>query len=394
MKNGFKLLMGLLMLPLLMSGCSSNSNGSGESGSNNSKPEISEDGSLKFVGSSVSAANTSISGDIVIPESFNGQSITTIPKDAFKNCNRIKSIVVPDTVTSIAVGAFAGCIQLESITIPFCGTAPDRESYGGHCARIFGKDEYVGSTEVKSYHADYDNYYEIYYVPSSLRKVTVTNATTLVYGAFHNMSMLTEINLNDDIIAIGTKCFAGCKQITTVNLPNIFTIPKQCFSGCTKLNNFVIGEKVTKIEEKAFESCMNLLKINSETDGEFIIPENVTGFGVGAFKNCLRVSSITLPFIGTADSNTSYGGHFSRIFGQDEYTGSTKVKSYHGDYDNYFEIYYVPSGLRSVTITNSTHVVYGAFQNVSMITSLRINKEAQSSVGPKAFDNCVQPVWF
>ena len=46
-------------------------------------------------------------------------TITKIDKEAFKNCNYIDVITIPDSVTSIGIGAFEGCSNLTSINIPF-----------------------------------------------------------------------------------------------------------------------------------------------------------------------------------------------------------------------------------------------------------------------------------
>ena len=388
----------LLLIPiaLLLSSCFSYSNsnnynnGNGNNNNNNVSQEKVTDGILSFNGSSVTALDTSISGDIIIPDVYNSQTITTIPSGAFKNCTKIKSIYIPKTVTSIAQGAFAGCIQLESITVPFVGLSPDKTSGGGHLGQIFGTDSYNGGTAVKSYYNG--SSYNAYYLPSSLRSVTVTDATTLVYGAFQNAKMLTEINLNDDIIAVGDYCFSGVNQIKTVSLPNIYTIPYGCFEGCTKLESFNIGNKVTKIDYKAFKDCMNLTRVGSDVDGKFVVPDSVTEISDNAFYNCLKIEDITLPIIGNSDSKTGGGGHFGRIFGDSSYTGATSAKCYYSS--SSYNAYYVPAGLRSVTITSATHVVMGAFQNMSMLTSLRINQAASSSVGDRAFENCVQPIWY
>lgn len=363
-------------------------------GGNSSKSTVQSvndnDGTFKFNGSSVTALNTSISGDLVIPESFNGQSITTIPKDAFKNCIGIKSIVLPNTINSVAAGAFSGCLQLESITVPFCGLTPGETGVKGHFGQIFGTASYNGGTPVKSYYGTYDS--NTYYYPSALRKVTITNATTLVYGAFQNASLLTEINLNNEILAVGNYCFSGANQIKSISLPGVYTIPNYCFENCTKLESFTIGDKVTKISNYAFDYCINLAKINSQKDGEFIIPSNVKEISDNVFRSCLKLESITLPFIGNSDSETGVKGHFGRIFSSGSYTGSISARCYYGTYDS--NTYYIPSGLRSVVITEATHVVYGAFQNMSMLTSLRINSAAQSTIGKDAFTNCIQPVWY
>lgn len=53
-----------------------------------------------------------------IPQTIDGYYVTTIGKNAFKNCTKLKSIILPDKVTTIGESAFEGCCALESITIP------------------------------------------------------------------------------------------------------------------------------------------------------------------------------------------------------------------------------------------------------------------------------------
>lgn len=81
------------------------------------------------------------SGELIVPETFNGLPVTAIGTDAFRDCTGITSVVIPDSVTSIGGSAFRnctnltkielsdnitsisgamcfGCIKLESVTIP------------------------------------------------------------------------------------------------------------------------------------------------------------------------------------------------------------------------------------------------------------------------------------
>ena len=57
------------------------------------------------------------SGDIVIPDSLNGLPVTSIMNFAFAKCEKITSVIVPDTVTSIGQSAFGWCINLEKIIL-------------------------------------------------------------------------------------------------------------------------------------------------------------------------------------------------------------------------------------------------------------------------------------
>ena len=59
-------------------------------------------------------------GEVVIPETvmYNGinYEVVTIKSEAFKSCEELTSVTIPNSVMSIARRAFWGCNSLESIT--------------------------------------------------------------------------------------------------------------------------------------------------------------------------------------------------------------------------------------------------------------------------------------
>ncbi len=333
-----------------------------------------------------------ITGDVVIPATYKGQEVKTIPEKAFAGCTAISSIVVPDTVTQIGWGAFYNCISLKSISVPFVGTSLTAEGENAPFGAIFGTDSYTGSTGVEQH---YYNYYtsKTYHIPAQLRSVTITKATQICSYAFENCSMLTEIDLCDSIIAINGSCFKNCKGIKSISLPNVTVIPEDAFLSCASLESFTIEESVTTIGDRAFMGCIALKRINSEEEGTFIIPDTVKQLGFGTFNGCINIKSITLPFIGTSLTAEGINAPFGAVFGTDSYTGSTGVEQH---YYNYYtsKTYHVPAQLRSVTITGETQIVYRAFENCSMLTSLKINSAAKQNVGEEAFKNCIKPTYF
>lgn len=57
---------------------------------------------------SVKARNVSIEGDVVIPATYNGKPVTTVEKAGFKNCDKITSITIPESIVKFKEDAFYG----------------------------------------------------------------------------------------------------------------------------------------------------------------------------------------------------------------------------------------------------------------------------------------------
>lgn len=66
----------------------------------------------------ITDCDTSIFGDIVIPEKIDGQPVIAICNSAFKDCSGITSISLPESISIIEAYAFADCSALEKINIP------------------------------------------------------------------------------------------------------------------------------------------------------------------------------------------------------------------------------------------------------------------------------------
>lgn len=361
-------------------------------------PTKKTDGTFRFEGNKVMALNTNISGDLVIPESFEGVEITEISEKAFKNCTEITSLVVPNTIKTIGNGAFNGCIKLKSITLPFVGKTRTSKGKEGVFGYPFGTSSYTGGNAVSQYYTDAMANRYTTYIPATLKEVKITDATGLSDGAFYNMEQLKKIELNDGILGMGIYCFCRCKSIEELSLMGVNKIEKYTFQECESLKKVSFGKEVTSIELDAFCDCISLTQINSEVEGVFNIPNNVKTIENSAFSGCVKVKTISLPFVGnsrTIPNVNVKGGTFGCIFGTKEYVGSTECTQRYGSSYGSNANYYIPSGLKEIIITDANGIGYGAFMNISMIDSLKINKTAQEIVGEKAFENCsAEPNWI
>jgi len=70
--------------------------------------------SVTYKSSVGSGSYNSYSGRIIIPESITYQgitySVTSIGREAFKNCSNLTYVTIPESVTSIGYCAFSDCI--------------------------------------------------------------------------------------------------------------------------------------------------------------------------------------------------------------------------------------------------------------------------------------------
>ena len=278
-------------------------------------------------------------------------------------------------MTSIGSSAFGGCSSLESLTIPFVGNragVTSSDTYQYPFGYIFGTSSYTGGVATtQGYYGDSTSSTTstTYYIPSSLKSVTVTGGNIL-YGAFFDCKNITNITLGDDVTTIGKEAFYNCTSLTSVTFganSHLTTIGDYAFYNCTSLTSIVIPDSVTEIGHEAFYSCSSLASIT--------IPDSVTRIGLATFRGCSSLESLTISFVGAL---------LGRRFGTSSYTGGVATLQY--DYYNSPTTYYIPSSLKSVTVTGGC-IDRGAFENCGNITNITLG-DSVTTIGDDAFSRC------
>lgn len=278
----------------------------------------------------------------------------------------LTEIIVPEYVTDISKAAFNGCSNLERITLPFVGGAiknsPDTYQYP--FGYIFGVSSYTGGIAVKQKHRVSASAitYATYYIPATLKEVTVTGGN-IIYGAFYNCTLLTDVTIGNGVMSIDEEAFCECSGLTSITIGNSVTkIGKEAFKGCTSLTDVLIGNGVATIGKAAFEGCTSLESIT--------IPDGVTLFEDYAFKDCTSLESITLPFLGYAPD--ARDKHIGFLFGAQYYNSNQDC---------------VPASLKTVIVTGGSEIDMGAFYFCTSLESVTIPSSV-TEIGRYAFNGC------
>lgn len=141
--------------------------------------------------------------------SFNGveYKVTSIRKNAFKNCKKLKKVTVGKNVTAIGSNAFYGCKKLTTVT------------FKGVSVKTIGAGAFRNCT--------------------SLKKITIPKGVTSIgQDAFRNCKKLNKITIKSTTLKkIGSKAF------TNINKKAKFIVPKKKLKAYKKLLKKKTGYK-------------------------------------------------------------------------------------------------------------------------------------------------------
>ncbi len=219
-----------------------------------------------------------IGGDLIIPSSINGYSVTTIGEFAFNGCSEFTGLNIADSVTTIEMFAFGGCSGLIGpLVIPDSVITIGNFAFSG-CIGFSGSLKIPDSVTLIGDDAFKDCYRFTgpLVIPDSVR--------TIGDDAFIGCKGFTgSLTLSDSVTEIGNYAFCGCRGLTgSLIIPNsVVSIGESAFFDCRGFNgSLIIPDSVTTIGEAAFGGCSALSIVKNQSDCEVYLPENVKWFNV------------------------------------------------------------------------------------------------------------------
>lgn len=243
--------------------------------------------------------------ELYIPDTLNGQTVTSIGHHAFYGSRSLRSVFIPDSVVFLGDRAFSDCDFLSSVSIP------DSVAKIGDNPFAFCK---------------------------SLKNISISPSSpyfTVVDGVLFDKSLKCLIaypvrgksstyDIPQGIISIGNYAFAYCTSLSSVSIPNSVTsIGDKAFYLCSSLTAMSIPDSVMQIDGNPFGHCSSLESFSvspnqpyfaavdgvlfrkadkaliaypaSKEASVYNIPQGISAIGDFAFSSCHSLTSVSIP---------------------------------------------------------------------------------------------------
>jgi len=231
----------------------------------------------------ITACDTAISGDVVIPSTLGGYPVTTIAQDAFNSCENITSLTIPSSVKTIQAYTFCSLSQLKTITFV------------------------SGKVTIDDWSFDY--------LPA-LQTINFGSCdATIGQWSFSYCDQLSSINFGSGFVYVHDNAFFSCPQLTSVSFPSsgayvgrgVFSnselLEYATYENCKYLGNatnpYVVLMQNTDYERESLTIHPNTKGIAAASCYAYqmqtiTLPDGLVAIGADAFQGCYNPTSVTI----------------------------------------------------------------------------------------------------
>ena len=303
-------------------------------------------------------------------------SITNIEERAFNDCYNLKNISLPNSVKTIGNYAFSNCTELTDITIPNSITNIEEGLFKG-CFNLSKMNIPNSVTEIEDY---------AFYGCWNLTDVTVSNSLTSIGDSVFYQTPWFE-NLPDGIIYLGKVLYDYIGEMpadTSIDvMDGITTINNDAFKDYTGLVSITVPSSLEKIEDNAFEGCVNLKTVINLSKLGFTKGYPFDGYIAYYATNLMNVDGKVGDFLFTENKEVNklsyYLGNKSDLTLPMDYKG--------GNYEIANNVFYRNEKLEKVSIPNAvTKIEMSAFEGCINLTEVYIGSGMKEIVDMAFFE--------
>lgn len=319
--------------------------------------------------------------DLVIPSEINGETVTGIKREVFRNAPigseiALGSVTIPASIRHIEAYAFDNCPYLKTVVFEDDSSAtPGTVVFYGNLGGQYA----AGSSTFQNC--------------KRLEKIVLSNQIKIIPCNFaQDCSALKEVEFSGSVEEIWSSAFANCESLNKVDLSKtcVKRIGSSAFFNTTSVTDVKFPGTLERIDEQAFEKC----GIGSETKlGELVIPASVKNIGAWAFSQCKYLEKVTfmdeepgkipvdgINFVGNMGGN----GTNSAVFDSCPCLQYIKLSNQVVNIGNNFAK--STNSLKTVEFSSSvTTIGAGAFEYCTYLDSIDLSKTKVKEIRQSAF---------
>lgn len=241
--------------------------------------------------------------EVIMPD-----SVKEIGAFAFENCASLEKVILSDSLGVLPVGLFNGCAKLKHLDIPASMQKIDVSVYSNNSGNTM--ESIRVSPENQNYYSENGMLFSkdkiiLYFVPSKmdLSKTPVPPEVTIIADYAANGNKTEMLILPENITEIGEHAFEKMPKLAALTLPDTLTeIKGFAFNECRELENIVWSRNLKTIGESAFcgtgISTLDLPETVEHIDKEAFaetrlthvrLPRSVRTIGRSVFAGCKEI---------------------------------------------------------------------------------------------------------
>ena len=305
----------------------------------------------KSGGEATVAGATPCVGEMVMPVTLGGATVTRVDYGAFQYKKEITKMTLPWCIRTIGGEAFQYCSALTAINIPNGVTTIDSYAFRG-CSSLAKVDLPDTVTSIGTQAFAYCSNLEALQLSAQL--------TSIPNYAFHSCFKLKKIEIPANVKTIGDNAFFSCNAAASLSLPaGLTTIGWQAFHQCSSLTLLSIPSGTSSIDESAFVGCSGLKSIS-----------------VGAGNTCVKVADGCLVSLaGTALSAAPSGNESVTVP-----EGVVSIPGY---------MFFVAKSMKHITLPSTLMTIGGdAFRYCTSLEEIEFPASFVSFLGKNTFYYC------